>query len=91
MDIKAVHGYLISELLGAKTREGRYGGALENRLRFIRNVIGKLRAAFGNRLMIAIRMNAFDGVPFGCDFRNSCIRTAGAWIPPIPCARICAK
>ena len=66
VDIKAVHGYLISELLGAKTRAGRYGGSLENRLRFIRNVIGKLRAAFGRRLMLAIRMNAFDGVPFGC-------------------------
>jgi 2,4-dienoyl-CoA reductase-like NADH-dependent reductase (Old Yellow Enzyme family) len=50
VDIKAVHGYLISELLGAKTRDGRYGGPLENRLRFIRNMIGKLRAAFGNRL-----------------------------------------
>ena len=46
---------------------GRYGGPLENRLRFIRNVIGKLRAAFGRRLMIAMRMNAFDGVPFDRD------------------------
>ncbi len=70
VDIKAVHGYLISEILGAKTRGGRYGGPLENRLRFIRNVIGKLRAAFGSRLMIVIRMNAFDGVPFGCDFET---------------------
>src|ERR1039457_5744614 len=33
VDIKAVHGYLLSELLGAKTRDGRYGGPLENRLR----------------------------------------------------------
>lgn len=70
VDIKAVHGYLLSELLGAKTREGRYGGPLENRLRFIRHVIGKLRAAYGTRLTIAIRMNAFDGVPFGCQFET---------------------
>lgn len=70
VDIKAVHGYLLSELLGAKTRGGRYGGALENRLRFIRNVIGKLRAAYGARLLIAMRINAFDGVPFGCDFET---------------------
>jgi 2,4-dienoyl-CoA reductase-like NADH-dependent reductase (Old Yellow Enzyme family) len=67
VDIKAVHGYLISELLGAKTRAGRYGGPLENRVRLIRNIIGKLRAAFGNRLLIAVRMNAFDGVPFHRD------------------------
>ncbi|MGA2136846.1 MAG: NADH:flavin oxidoreductase, partial [Bryobacteraceae bacterium] len=68
VDIKAVHGYLISELLGAKTRPGHYGGPLENRLRFLRNVIGKIRASFGSRLMIAVRINAFDGVPFGCNF-----------------------
>ena len=67
VDIKAVHGYLVSELLGAKTREGLYGGPLENRLRFLRNVIGKVRAAFGSHLMIAVRINAFDGVPFDRD------------------------
>jgi 2,4-dienoyl-CoA reductase-like NADH-dependent reductase (Old Yellow Enzyme family) len=70
VDIKAVHGYLLNELLGSKTREGRYGGPLENRLRFIRNLIGKLRAAYGTRLTIAIRVNAFDGVPFGCQFET---------------------
>ncbi|MGA3044303.1 MAG: NADH:flavin oxidoreductase [Bryobacteraceae bacterium] len=70
VDIKAVHGYLVSELLGAKTRGGRYGGPLENRLCFLRNVIGKLRAAFGSRLLIAVRVNAFDGVPFGCAFET---------------------
>jgi NADPH2 dehydrogenase len=70
VDIKAVHGYLVSELLGAKTRDGIYGGPLENRLRLIRNIIGKLRATYGSRLLIAIRMNAFDGVPFGCDFET---------------------
>ena len=53
VDVKATHGYLLSELLGAKTREGRYGGSLENRMRFIRNVIGKIRAAFGDRLMLS--------------------------------------
>jgi len=67
IDIKAVHGYLVSELLGAKTRAGNYGGTLENRLRFLRNIIGKIRAAFGRRLLLAVRMNAFDGVPFTRD------------------------
>ncbi len=64
IDIKVVHGYLLSELTGAKTREGRYGGALENRVRFIRNVIGKIRAAFGSRLLIAMRLGCFDSVPY---------------------------
>lgn len=64
VDVKVTHGYLLSELTGAKTREGRYGGALENRLRFIQNVIGKVRAAFGKRLIICMRLGCFDGVPY---------------------------
>ena len=49
IDLKATHGYLLSELLGARLRPGRYGGSLENRTRFIRNVLGKIRAAVGSR------------------------------------------
>src|SRR5258708_7688793 len=57
IDIKVVHGYLLSELMGAKRREGRYGGPLENRTRFIRNVIGKLKSTFGNKLILCMRLN----------------------------------
>lgn len=64
IDLKVVHGYLLSELMGAKRREGRYGGSLENRTRMIRNVIGKIRAALGDKLMICMRLNAFDGIPY---------------------------
>jgi 2,4-dienoyl-CoA reductase-like NADH-dependent reductase (Old Yellow Enzyme family) len=67
VDIKATHGYLLSELLGAKTREGRYGGSLENRTRFIRNVLGKIRARYGRRLMLCMRLGCFDGVPYVTD------------------------
>jgi NADPH2 dehydrogenase len=64
VDIKVVHGYLLSEMMGAKRREGRYGGPLENRTRFIRNVIGKLKSEFGDKLILCMRLNAFDGVPY---------------------------
>lgn len=67
VDIKATHGYLLSELLGAKTREGRYGGPLENRTRFFRNVFGKIRARYGRRLMLCMRLGCFDGVPYATD------------------------
>jgi NADPH2 dehydrogenase len=63
-DIKVTHGYLLSEMTGAKTREGRYGGPLENRLRFVRNVIGKIRAALGSRPLLCMRLGCFDGVPY---------------------------
>ena len=64
VDVKATHGYLACELLGAKTRAGRYGGPLENRARFLRNIIGKIRAAFGRRLLIAMRLGCYEGVPY---------------------------
>jgi 2,4-dienoyl-CoA reductase-like NADH-dependent reductase (Old Yellow Enzyme family) len=64
VDIKAAHGYLADELLGATTREGRYGGPLENRARFLRNVIGKIHAAVGKNLLLAVRLGCYDGVPY---------------------------
>ncbi len=70
IDIKITHGYLLSELMGAKTRSGLYGGALENRLRLPLNVIRKVRARFGKKILIAARLGCFDGVPYGCDFER---------------------
>jgi NADPH2 dehydrogenase len=53
-----------SSLLGARTRPGRYGGPLENRARFVRNIIGKIRAEFGKRLLIAMRLGCYEGLPY---------------------------
>ncbi len=64
VDVKATHGYLLSELLGAKTREGRYGGSLENRTRFFKNVFAKIRDRFGKRLRLVMRLGCFDSVPY---------------------------
>jgi len=64
VDVKATHGYLLFELLGAKQREGRYGGSLENRTRFIRNVLGKIRAELGDQMLLAMRLGCFEGVPY---------------------------
>jgi NADPH2 dehydrogenase len=64
VDVKATHGYLAFELLGARTRAGRYGGPLENRARFLRNIVGKIRAEFGQRLLIAMRLGCYEGLPY---------------------------
>jgi len=66
VDIKACHGYLCSELLGAHTRPGRYGGSFENRTRFLLNTIDKVRMAAPG-LLLAVRLNAFDTLdyPYG--------------------------
>lgn len=64
IDIKSCHRYLISELLASHLREGRYGGSYENRTRFLKNVISKIFCALGDRLMIAVRLNAWDAIPY---------------------------
>ncbi len=64
IDLKVTHGYLLSELIGAKIRRGRYGGTLENRARFMRNVIRKIRSALGTRVLIAMRLGCYEGVPY---------------------------
>jgi 2,4-dienoyl-CoA reductase (NADPH2) len=63
VDVKACHGYLLHELLGAHTRtDSRYGGAFENRARFLTEVVARTpRHTPG--AAIAVRLNATDGIP----------------------------
>ncbi len=63
IDLKQCHRYLLNELLAAKTRPGIYGGSLQNRTRLARTVIERLRSEVPG-LMIASRINAFDGLPY---------------------------
>jgi len=63
VDIKQCHRYLLSELLAAKNRPGDYGGSLENRTRLVRNVVKRIREDVPG-LVIATRMNAYDGIPY---------------------------
>jgi 2,4-dienoyl-CoA reductase-like NADH-dependent reductase (Old Yellow Enzyme family) len=63
VDVKQCHRYLLSELLAARTRPGPYGGSFENRTRFVRNVIGKIRNAVP-RAVVCSRVNVYDGVPY---------------------------
>ena len=67
VDIKACHGYLLNELLGARTRKGKYGGSYENRTRFIREIMTRVRDEVPE-VFITSRMNAHDGVPYPWGF-----------------------
>jgi len=63
VDIKHCHGYLLHELLSARTRPGAYGGDLEGRTHFLAQVVaGVRRDAPG--LGIGVRVSAFDLAPF---------------------------
>ncbi|HLQ78584.1 MAG TPA: NADH:flavin oxidoreductase [Terriglobia bacterium] len=64
VDIKHCHGYLGHEFLSAHMREGDYGGSFDNRTRFLREVVEGVRAV-APRLELAVRLSAFDSIPFG--------------------------
>jgi 2,4-dienoyl-CoA reductase-like NADH-dependent reductase (Old Yellow Enzyme family) len=71
IDIKHCHGYLGHEFLSATAREGRYGGSLENRTRFLREIVDGVRRD-APALKIGVRLSAFDLLPFkmGIDKRG---------------------
>lgn len=63
VDIKSCHRYLLSELLAAHTRPGRYGGSFENRTRFLLSVINRVQAEAPG-IMVTTRLNVYDGHPY---------------------------
>ncbi len=71
VDIKACHGYVINELLAAFDRQNsKYGGFFNNRARFLTNVVKNIRQEV-SQIGIAVRMNAYDGIPFPYGFGSS--------------------
>ncbi|MEO9893206.1 hypothetical protein [Aurantibacter sp.] len=68
VDIKHCHGYLGHEFLSASNRQGKYGGTLENRLRFLRSIVEGINATSG--IAVGVRLSAFDFVPFKKDDSN---------------------
>jgi NADPH2 dehydrogenase len=63
VDVKHCHGYLGHELLSAFSRPGRFGGSLENRMRFLTEITSGIGAAAPG-LGVGVRLSAFDMVPF---------------------------
>ena len=68
VDVKACHGYLVSETLGAHSREdSRYGGPFENRTRLLLEIVRHIREE-APRLLVTSRLSASDTVPFPYGF-----------------------
>ncbi|MBP5858540.1 FAD-dependent oxidoreductase [Marivibrio halodurans] len=67
VEIFAAQGYLLHEFLSPSTnrRTDRYGGSLDNRMRFLLDVVKAVRKAAGPDFVIGIRMNADDYDPAG--------------------------
>jgi 2,4-dienoyl-CoA reductase-like NADH-dependent reductase (Old Yellow Enzyme family) len=67
------HGYLVSAFLSPRLnrRSDEWGGRLENRARFARNVAVAVRAAVGDRAAVIAKWNMADGVRGGLDVEES--------------------
>src|SRR5262249_46642696 len=81
VDVKQCHRYLLSELLAAKTRPGKFGGSLENRTHLARTIIERIRSEVPG-LTVPTPLNVFDCIPF----RQSEASDAGEpcpWVAPV--------
>ncbi|MCL4115662.1 UNVERIFIED_CONTAM: hypothetical protein GTU68_004793 [Idotea baltica] len=62
VQIHGAHGYLVSQFLSPLTnhRTDRWGGSLENRARFVREVYKNIRSKVGDGFPIGIKINSAD-------------------------------
>jgi len=64
IELHAAHGYLISGFISplSNRRTDAYGGSLENRMRYPLEVLGAMRAAWGQDRPLSVRISAEDWV-----------------------------
>ena len=69
VELHGAHGYLMTQFLSpwSNTREDAYGGDLEGRTRFVREVAEGIRDACGESFVVGIKMPADEGVEGGID------------------------
>ena len=82
VDIKHCHGYLGHEFLSAHTRSGKFGGTLDNRTRFLREIVHAVRL-IAPKLAIGVRLSAFDTVGYRPDPSQSSNGKLGPGIPEV--------
>lgn len=69
IEIHAAHGYLIHEFLSPITnkRDDEYGGSLENRTRFLREILVAVKEVWPNEKPIIVRFSGTDYAEGGID------------------------
>ncbi len=74
VQIHAAHGYLISQFLSPITnqRTDEWGGSLENRAKFLRQVYAATRLAVGKDFPVAVKLNSADFQKGGFTIEDSC-------------------
>ena len=77
VEIHAGHGYLISQFLSPYTnhRRDQWGGSLENRMRLMQRVIGRVLQAAAGEIAVVVKTNMYDGFSSGMQ-EDECIEVA---------------
>lgn len=82
VEIVASHGYLPAQFLNpaVNQRDDQYGGSLDNRLRFMREVANNIRAKAGDDFVVGMRLSgddlSTDGIGLD-DMQEICAALAG--------------
>jgi 2,4-dienoyl-CoA reductase-like NADH-dependent reductase (Old Yellow Enzyme family) len=73
IEIHSAHGYLLHEFLSpiSNHRNDRYGGSLENRMRFLLRVVERLRGLMPEEMPLFVRISATDWAEGGWDIEQS--------------------
>lgn len=85
LELHGAHGYLLHSFYSplANTRGDRYGGSFDNRVRFIVETIGAVRAVWPDDLPLAVRLSSTDWLEGGWTIEDTVelsrrLRAAGA-------------
>ncbi len=73
VQLHGAHGYLINQFLSPLTnrRSDGYGGGIENRCRFLREVYQAVRRAVGDDFPVMIKLNASDNLEGGLEIEEA--------------------
>lgn len=77
IELHAAHGYLLHQFLSplSNHRDDRYGGTLENRMRFPLEVFAAMRSTVPDDKPVGVRISATDWVSGGWDIEQSVVFT----------------
>lgn len=80
VQVHAAHGYLTSQFLSplSNRRSDRWGGSLENRARFLLEVIRRVRGATRSKFIVAVKLNSADFQRGGFSEEDSA--TVAGWL-----------
>lgn len=80
VQIHAAHGYLVAQFLSPLTnlRDDKWGGSLENRARFLIEIVRAVRARTGDEFGVAVKLNSADFQRGGFDVEDA--RQVVTWL-----------